>query len=245
MGRITVLVCTAVVVVAGTQAPAANSHHTTVEFSNCVESIGVGLIATDAARAAVPPQFILAGEGQPATPLVVRTSDCEGIAVDGHHAKPGSIVQVGAVIVPPDFTGDINNYTILYYTTDARLAHALEQAGVSAQHVPTLTYDLDPGELHVRVPRPGRPTLSIAGLVAASNVPAGSFRANWWQSGRRGVVKMDTNVPVIAIGTANLMLSTNPHSVLGELLGSGSIGFPLLQQFNQFSAAHMEVSRVE
>ena len=114
-----------------------------------------------------------------------------------------------------------------------------------AQHVPTLTYDYEAGQLHVRVPRPGRPSLSVDGEVVASHVPAGSFRANWWQSGSQGVVKMDTNVPAIAIGTVNLVLTANPHGPLGELIGGGSIGFPLLQQFNLFSTAHMEVTRVQ
>ena len=47
-----------------------------VEFSDCVESIGVTLVPTASARAYVPNQFILAGEGQPVTPLVVRTARC-------------------------------------------------------------------------------------------------------------------------------------------------------------------------
>ena len=41
-----------------------------VEFNDCVESIGVTLVPTESVRAYVPHQFILAGEGQPITPLV-------------------------------------------------------------------------------------------------------------------------------------------------------------------------------
>jgi hypothetical protein len=232
-------------VVAGGQAPGASSQHADVEFTECIESIGVGLVATEAVRALVPTGFALAGDGQPVTPLVVRTADCAAISVEGHQGRAGTIVQVGAVIVPPDFTGDINNYTILYYTSDAGLAILLNLAGVQAQYVPNLSDDYHAGQLHVRVPRPGHPVLSVDGQVVASNVPAGSFRANWWQSARHGVVKMDTNVPVIAIGTANLVLTTTPHGPLGELIGGDSIGFPILQQFNVFSNAHMEVSRVQ
>jgi hypothetical protein len=147
------------------------------------------------------------------------------------------------VIVPPDFTGDINTYTILYYTSDAALAILLDLAGVEAQYVPTMTDDYLAGQLHVRVPRPGYPALSVDGRVVAPDAPAGSFRANWWQSGRHGVVKMDTNVPAIAIGTADLVLTTHPRGPLGALIGGGSIGFPVLQQFNLFPKAHMEVSR--
>src|SRR5215467_2950920 len=79
------------------------------EFTDCVESIGVTLVPTSSARPYVPEQFVLAGEGQPVTPLVVRTAHCSRIATDGHGQRAGDVVQIGAVIVPPDFTGDINN----------------------------------------------------------------------------------------------------------------------------------------
>src|SRR6185369_301636 len=72
-----------------------------VEFTNCVESIGVGLIPTVEAQALIPAEFHLVGEGQPVTPIVVRTARCGGIAVNGRSAKAGSVVQIGAVIVPP------------------------------------------------------------------------------------------------------------------------------------------------
>jgi len=242
MRAITVLI---VVGLAMTAARAgASSPHADIQFTDCIESIGVGLVATEAARALVPARFALAGDGQPVTPLVVRTADCGGISVEGRRARAGTIMQIGAVIVPPDFTGDINNYTILYYTTDAGLAILLNLAGVEAQYVPTLTDDYNAGQLHVRVPRPGFPVVSVDGAVVESHVPAGSFRANWWQAAAHGVVKMDTNVPAIAIGTANLVLTTNPRGPLGQLIGGDSIGFPILQQFNLFSTAHMEVSRV-
>src|SRR5205085_2897144 len=112
-----------------------------VEFTDCVESIGVTLVPTANARGYVPSQFILVGEGQPVTPLVVRTARCGGIAVAGEKPRPGEIVQVGAVIIPPDFTGDINNYTIWYYTSDPKLATQLRKAGLDAQQVPTIDYN--------------------------------------------------------------------------------------------------------
>src|SRR5690349_11234424 len=68
------------------------SSNFTVEFSGCVESIGVGLIPTSLAQMLIPPGFHLVGEGQPFTPIVVRTAHCQGIAVDGHKPKPGSVV---------------------------------------------------------------------------------------------------------------------------------------------------------
>lgn len=217
-----------------------------VEFTGCVESIGVALVPTASARAYVPNQFILAGEGQPVTPLVVRTARCAGIATAGHRPRAGEIVQIGAVIVPPDFTGDINNYTIWYYTSDARLALRLRLAGVSAQYVPTIDYDYDTDDnlLSVRVPLPGVPRLAVSGTVNPSPQPAGSFVANWWQATSGGNMKMSTNVPVINIGGADLFLTTNQHGPLGQLIGGSTTGFPIIQQFNTFGAAHMQVAVV-
>ena len=162
----------------------------------------------------------------------------------GDNPKTREIVQIGLVIVPPDSTGDINNYTLWYYTSDATLAHQLRDAGVNAQHVPNIDYDFDSSNntLLVRVPRPGSPRLALFGTVTPSPNSAGSFLANWWQQTAAGTIKMSTNVPIINIGGANLTLSTDPHDVLGQLIGSDSIGFPILQQFNTFSAAHLEVN---
>lgn len=223
--------------------PSGGSADFAVEFTDCVESIGVTLVPTASARAWVPNQFLLAGEGQPVTPLVVRTARCGGIATPAHLPKPGEIVQIGAVIVPPDFTGDINNYTIWYYTSDAQLALQLRQAGVNAQHVPTIDYDYDTGDnsLFVRVPPPGTPRLALSGTVTPSTQPAGSFVANWWQASGGSSVKMSTNVPIINIGGADLLLTTNQHNPLGQLIGGSSSGFPIIQQFNTFSAAGMQV----
>jgi len=219
-----------------------------VEFSDCVESIGVGLAPTAAVVALTPANFIPVGIGTPVSPIVVRTSDCDGIAVDGNKPKPGSIVQIGAVIVPPEpGVGDINNYTFWYYTTDAKLAHRLQGLGVSAQHVAPIRYDLDPeqlgisNDLTVVVPRPGNPTLVLSGTVIPSDTSTGSFEAIWWQQSAAGDVRMATNVPVIAISSANLILATDPANGLGRLIGSSTLGFPIIQQFNMFSAAQMDV----
>jgi hypothetical protein len=214
-----------------------------VDFTNCLESIGVTLVPTERARAYVPAPFILAGEGQPVTPLVVRTARCAA-AVDGDKPGAAEIVQIGAVIVPPDGTGDINNYTFWYYTSDPKLATQLRKAGVSVQHTPTIDYDFDQDDnsFMVRVPRPGAPRFVLSGTVQPSPTPAGSFLANWWQQTENGVVKMSTSVPVINIGGADLTLTTDPSSPLGQLIGGGVTGFPIIQQFNTFATAHMDVS---
>ncbi len=203
-------------------------------------------VATTSARDYVPDQFVLAGEGQPVTPLVVRTARCGGMSVAGQRPTVGEIVHIGAVVVPPDGTGNINNYTIFYYTNDLRLALRLLLAGVKAEYVPTIDYDYitSNNSLRVRVPLPGLPRLEVSGTVNPSADPAGSFVANWWQAARGRFVKMSTSVPLIKIGGANLVLTTNQHGPLGQLIGGGSTGFPILQQFNTFSGARMAVSDV-
>ena len=80
-----------------------------------------------------------------------------------------------------DLTGDINSCTLFDDTSDVQLAHRLADMGLPAQHVGRLTYDFTPsapGELHVRVPRPGSPALSVDGTVG-NPATAGSFVANW------------------------------------------------------------------
>jgi len=218
-----------------------------VDFSDCVESIGVGLAPTDNVLALTPPDFIPLPIAPGLSAIVVRTATCD-IAVDGRKAKSGSIVQIGTVIVPPDGAGDINNYTFWYYTTDAKLAQRLEDLGVSAQHAETIRYDLEPGtldvsnDLSVIVRRPGDPRFTVAGTVIPTTTPSGSFEAIWSQQTGAGKIRMDTNVPVIAISSANLTLTTDASNALGQLIGGSTLGFPIIQPFNLFSSAHMAVT---
>lgn len=216
-----------------------------VNFSDCAETIGVGLVPTEIVRELIPENFVLVGTGQPVTPLVVRTAHCK-IAINGQRPRTGTIVQIGAVIVPPDGTGDINNYTLFYYTDDIRLALRLILTGVHAQFVPTLQHRIGiDNSLFVRVPLPGNPRLTIRGSVTPSENPAGSFVANWWQATGHGPVKMTTTVPVISIGGAEHSLTTNANGALGQILGSDSLSFPLVQQFNTFDNATMDVQVIQ
>jgi hypothetical protein len=55
---------------------------------------------------------------------------------------------------------------------------------------------------------------------------------------------MDTDVPVIAISSADLTLTTESNSALAALIGTTLLTFPIIQQFNMFSTAHMTVTVV-
>ncbi len=217
-----------------------------VSFGDCVESIGVTLASTAAVESLLSPGFIPVGVGTPVTPLVVRTASCGSISVDGKRGRSGSMVQIGAVIVPPDGTGDINNYTLYYYSDDPKLVEALEHAGMAATkaHVAyEVEHDGAGSSLDVTVKARGCSSLHLGGPVTPVSTPAGSFLANWWPDTRGGPLKLSTNVPEIAIGSATLVLDVRPEGALDELLGGTSIAFPILEQFNAFDAAEMHVSR--
>ena len=230
-----------------TAAAAPRAHAFTVEFQGCVESIGVTVVPTANALALTPPAFFPVGLGGPVTPIVVRTADCAGIGVDGSKPKRGSVVQIGAVIVGPAPQDEqVDVYTFWYYTTDGKLAHRLKEAGIAAQHVAPIDYDVDPGEVGspidfvVDVPRPGNPHFHLAGTVTPI-ANTGSFRSMWWQQTAAGNVLLDTSVPQIATGVADLTLTTGAGNALSDLIGATTTGFPIFPQFNVFPAAHMTV----
>jgi len=251
--RNSIMRCTLCIAAIGLVAmrPAQAGHDTSpfgVEFSGCVESIGVALAPIASVLALTAPGFIPVGLGGPVSPIVVRTADCTGIAVDGGKSKPGTVVQIGAVVVPPAPAGeDIDNYTFWYYTTSGELARRLQDLGVEAQHVANIDYTLHPGAagttntLSVTVKRPGNPRFVLSGTVVPPSTPAGSFEAIWWQRTAAGNVRMDTSVPVIAIGSASLGLVTDANGALGALIGGGALAFPILQQFNILPHAQMSV----
>jgi hypothetical protein len=215
-----------------------------VTLAACVESIGVGLAPTANVRALVPARFVLAGDGQPVTPVVVRTSRCDGISVDGGEPEGGVIVQIGAILVPPDFTGDINNYTLDYITTNGALAERLSELGLGAQHVGSIHYDYDAATnaLAVRVPGEARLPFVLTGTVTPSTAPSGSFVANWWHGVDGGALKLTTDVPLIDNGGASLTLTTDAGGPLALLFDATTVTFPILQQFNGFPSATMAAS---
>ena len=183
----------------------------TVVFRDCIESIGVALVATESARALTPAGFVLVGEGQPVTPLVVRTSRCRDVSVDGHGAEPGAIVQIGAVIVPPDFTGDINNYTFWYETSSPRARSRApghrRPRPARRDHRRRLRVDGRSGALRGDGTASGRPSPLLEGTVVESRLQR-ARSPRLVASDRSRFRKIA--VPVILIGAADLASTTAP-----------------------------------
>lgn len=84
----------------------------TVDFTQCTEFAGVGPVSFASASALVPAQFTALSTGAGTGGIVVRAGSCTGVSVNGGPAVPTVFSQVGVEIVPPDHTGDINNYLL-------------------------------------------------------------------------------------------------------------------------------------
>src|SRR6218665_3894986 len=82
-----------------------------VQLQNCTEFIGVASLPLAKLQPRVPAGYTLI-EGPPGLgSLVVRTSECKNSSVDGGPTENLKIAQIGVLVLPPDGTGDINNYT--------------------------------------------------------------------------------------------------------------------------------------
>lgn len=238
-----------VVAFAVVSAPAlASAHELTVSFVECTESIGVTLAPTAEVRERVPEAYLLPGDGAPVTPLVVRTAHCDGVSIGHHAVGEATLVQIGAFLIPPDGTGDVNTYAFWYQTTNVTLALALRLFfDVDAQFVPRIDYSVGEvdsngqADFGVRVRAPGRPRFTLDGSVTPAGFPAANFVANWWQDTSRGTVKLSTWVPSGTLGSAALVLDTSSPQLV-DVLGTSTATFPIIEQFNTFGSAAMTVT---
>lgn len=218
-----------------------------VEFTGCRDVAGITPIPLANAEALVPNDFTIQTPGATAS-FVVRLANCDGIAVENGPAKPGTVVQVGITIVPPDGnTANLNNYTGWYYTDHKALAKRLENSGMRAQYVKHLDFDYDPdpagtgGALHVDVP--GEPAFELDGQVGEPTVAPTLYRAVWWQDGKHGVVELDTVLPAIAFGTAPVLdITTDSCSEIADLIGGTSAPFTAFHSFSRSTPELMHVS---
>ena len=221
-----------------------------VEFRDCSEFAGLTNVPTTKARKLVPAKFQLAGTAENAV-MVVRIANCKAARIGNYVARNATVAQVGISINAPEGVGDINNYTLAYYTDSPLFMLRLRALGIAAQYVPTLDYDYarnaarTGGTLTIRVPYPAMPRFSVLSAVQEPVAAAVSFRAIWWHDDGHKTVKMDTSLPGISFGAAVTKLSTQSDSSLGKLIGGTMAVFPLLDSFNRFSEAQMQVRIVQ
>ena len=217
----------------------------TIELTDCVESVGIGLVNAERAQHLLPPGFKLLNDGGPVTPLVVLGAQCQGIAVTGAVPSPGAYVQIGLVIAPPDNTGEINILMLWHFTTHLTLARGLKSLGLNSQHLPTLDYDVTlggkAGSTRITVPAPAQPPLILGGKISEPTEPI-SFAGNWWAKTERGLLKMSSTVPHALASDAQLTLTTRADNPLGRLIGADTLSFAALQRFNIFKQAQTAVS---
>lgn len=216
------------------------SHDFEVDFVDCTEFAGVGTGPYAAARAQVPANLTLTGDGSTFSILVVRVANCQDVLIDGESVGGGTVAQVGVNIVPPEGDGDINNYTIHYDTDSKELAKKLSKAGVNARYVPSIEYELDGNTLEIEVPNPSKARYEVTSTVVPGNFPV-PFIANWWRDNNGHLTKMNTVLPGISFGGATSGLETQKNSQLPGLIGGTTMSFPFLDSYNQFPDAHMVV----
>jgi hypothetical protein len=86
------------------------------------------------------------------------------------------------------------------------------------------------------------PDYQLLGTAIAPNAAPTAFTASWWYDGDAGEkIQMLTVFPAIRFGSASMTLTTPAGSELAALLGGTSLTFPVLDSFNAFPQAHMEV----
>jgi hypothetical protein len=217
----------------------------TIALTECVESVGVGLVSSERAQRLVPPPFKLLNNGEPVTPLVVLAMQCQGIAVADAAPSAGIIVQVGLLIAPPDGTGEINTFSLWHFTTHSLLARSLRSVGLNTQYVPTIRYDVTlggkAGSTQISVPAPAQPTLALDGVISAASQPI-AFNGSWWAKVDNGLLKLNSIVPSGLVREVQLALTTHADSSLGHLIGDAALDFAILQRFNTFTHAQTQVS---
>lgn len=218
-----------------------------VDFVTCTEFAGVGPVDLAKASALVPSAFTTLTVGSTGG-VVVRATSCQALSVNGGRKVPTNISQIGIEIVPPDGTGDINNFTLLYVSDNLELVLAFRGAVVPALYDPTLTYQFTydstgkAGELYVEVESGGLPAYFLTGTETDPTAPGSDFKANWWYAAPHLVVKQASDFPDIAFGVPTVSFHTDRNSALGKLIGGNTDSdFHLFPVRGIYPAAHMEV----
>jgi hypothetical protein len=221
-----------------------------VAFGNCEEFVGEGPVALAPAQRLVPEGYTIAATPSGQAPIVIHMIRCEAVKVDGAHAVPTTISQVGINIVSPDGTGSINSYTLVYVTNNPFLAEALYRIGVPASYDPTIVYEYthdsagQGGMLYGAVPEARVPAYFLHGPETEPSRNAQQlFVTNWWHgAGVFPRVRQQTTLPAVSFGAANVTLYTSRFSALGQLIDGNTYDNFSLAQRGVYASAEMVVS---
>jgi len=223
----------------GSETSAASSKDFDVTFQNCAEFAGIGLVPAVNARPLVPAHYSLAQIGDSAI-IVVRVASCAGSVVDGKQQGATLTSQIGISVTGQDETAQINNYTLDYATSVARLHARFQGAGVDADNTNGISFALSSGVLAVDSSSAHTPTFAVDGSAVPGTDPS-QFIASWWADGNHGVVRSRTVFPQIRFGGSTTTLTTPAGSTLAQLIGGTTLNFPLLDSYNTFATSEMQV----
>ena len=225
----------------GEAVQALSSQEFDVDFSDCSELAGIGLVPIENARPLVPPGYSLVEIGTQAM-VVVRVAKCASAIIDGKPVGETITSQVGISLQGPDASASINNYTVYYATNQARLHARFQAAGLRADKSNDLSLSLAAGSLLATSASPHGPSFQVSGSAEPPTATPGPFVASWWGDGAHGTVQSRTVFPDIAFFTgAVTTLTTAAGSELAALIGGTTLSFPILDSYNTFPSAHLEV----
>jgi hypothetical protein len=234
----------------GLSASAQSRADFSVDFSNCSEFAGEGPISLTAAKPLVPAEFSINGASSGTANIVIRATSCASVTVNGRDPRPTNLSQIGINIVPPDGTGDINNYTLVYVSNNPSLVDHFIAAGLPAQYDPLLTYEYTApatanGNLYVSVAaRDLQPYFIYGPETAPPPASATDFLANWWYApGCNLKMRQQSNFPNISFGTSAVTFYTAADSELGQLIGGNAFSnYSVLALRGVYPSAHMDVT---
>jgi hypothetical protein len=212
-----------------------------VTFTDCAEFAGIGFVPAANARPLVPAHYALSVVGSNAI-IVVRVASCASSVVDGKQQGATLTSQIGITVEGQDGTASINNYTLFYATSNARLHSRFHAAGVDADNTNGITFALAGGALDVDSASAHTPSFGVNGSAATPIADPTQFIASWWADGNHGVVRSRTVFPTIRFNTGiSTTLTTPAGSELAELIGGTTLTFAILDSYNTFATAQMEV----
>ena len=201
-----------------------------VDFTNCTEYAGFVPVPLTNAAPFVPAGFSVALASPGEANAIVRVAHCASVVVGGKATGAGTVAQLGVNIVPPDGTGDINNYTVWYDTDGLALSLALRSAGIDADIDPLLLYDRlqnsDGQTARIIIANgidPAPPfVIDSKVLIPTSATKPIDFTANWWQTNGGETAEMASDFPSILFGaeSTGVTIEVVPGTRLAALIGA-------------------------